>query len=79
MRTSDGIEITHDLRVWTNDFRPGSVVIDDRHRPYQEAGEWWFSVLEDGADRLTLSSNHGSRRATPARRVAHVPAARGGT
>jgi hypothetical protein len=36
-------------------------------------------VLEDGADRLTLSSNHGSRRATPARRVAHVPAARSGT
>ena len=49
VRTSDGVEITHDLRVWTNDFRRGSVVIEDRNRPHQEAGEWWFSVLEDGA------------------------------
>ena len=56
VRTSDGVEITHDLRVWTNDFRPGSVVIDDRHRPHQEAGEWWFSVLEDDARHPALSS-----------------------
>ena len=68
-RTSDGVEITHDLRVWTNDLRVwtndlrrGSVVIDDSHRPHQEAGEWWFSVLEDGARHPTLSSRPATQR-----------------
>jgi hypothetical protein len=56
VRTSDGVEITPDLDVWTNDFRPGSVVTDDLHRPREEAGEWWFYMLEDGAPRPTISS-----------------------
>ena len=80
MRTSDGVEITHDLRVWTNDFRPGSVVIDDRHRPQQEAGEWWFCVLEDGARHPTLSSprlvvgvtGHDARPPTAARSTSQL-------
>ena len=66
MRTSDGVEITHDLRVWTNDFRRGSVVIDDRNRPHQQAPVSGGSPCSRTA-RIgpPCPRNHGSRRATP--------------
>jgi hypothetical protein len=79
VRTSDGVEITHDLRGWTNDFRPGPVVIDDRHRPHQEAGEWWFCVLEDRARHPTLSSESRVTTRHPDRRAVHASATRSGT
>jgi hypothetical protein len=89
VRTSDGFEITHDLHVWTNDFRRESVVIDDLHRPHEEAGEWWFYVLEDGAPRPTISSKsrvttrdprppwRGVVRPAPGRRPDSDPVRRG--
>jgi hypothetical protein len=72
VRTSDGVEITHDLRVWTNDFRPGPVGIDDRRRPHQEAGEWWCCVLEDRARHPALSSESRVTTRHPDRRAVHA-------
>lgn len=52
MRTADGVEITHGLRVMNSDMRVGAVVLDDpRHAPWEEAGECWFYMAVDGRDR----------------------------
>lgn len=57
MRTADGVEITHGLRVMNSDMRVGAVVLDDpRHAPWEEAGECWFYMAVDGRDRLALVS-----------------------
>lgn len=71
MRTADGVEITHGLRVWTNDLEAGFVDLESGWggRPaYSETNhntghvEWWFDVkLDKGGHKLMSESRVATR------------------
>lgn len=67
MRTADGFEVTHGLRVWDNNLERGSVDLEVRP-PFSETNqnnghvEWWFYIQRDKGGRdLTSESRVATR------------------
>jgi hypothetical protein len=60
MRTADGVLIVEGLRVMTNNFEVGTVVLEPK--PHSERNEnnghveWWFYVRLDSRAQLQLMS-----------------------